>query len=232
MAKNKTLKEATAMLRGLFSKVAALSFSQFEDEEGNVYQYSVLEVGAEVFKAGSEGSEPAADGEYKVDEYTSIKVEGGVISEVHSTKDEEIVEESDMDFKAKVAKRLKATGKFEDAELDAILEEIVEAKEEMVEVAEEVADTADEAELLTEIVEGVAALVEEVVEVKEEIEKAKEELDEAEAEIEALKEGFSKFSKLPATKAKFAKEIESRFNPNSDLNKKAIQGIFSKINKK
>lgn len=86
------LREATAGLKALFS-AAKMMFSQFEDADGNVYQYSELVVGAEVFKASGDGSEPAPDGEYQVDELTKIVVKNGVIEEVISDAPVDQVEE-------------------------------------------------------------------------------------------------------------------------------------------
>lgn len=231
MNKTNLIKEATATLKTLFSSVAKLSLSQFEDAEGNIYQYSVLEVGAEVFIATAEGSELAPDGEYKVDEQTTIKVEDGKITEVIKIEaegegSEEIkIEEDSIDFKSKLKKKLKATGKFNEEELESILESIVEESEELEEVAEEVAESAEEAELLSTLVEGVTALIEEVKEVKED-------LDEAEAKVEMLEEAFSKINKLPATSSKLPKSVSSVVEPNRDVNFKELQSIFSSMSKK
>lgn len=232
MNKSNLLKEATATLKALFSSVAKLSLSQFEDAEGNVYQYSVLEVGAEVFVATAEGSELAPDGEYKVDELTTIKVEEGKISEVIKEEKEEVVDGDEEiiveaeDFKGQLKNKLKATGKFEDAELDAILEEIVSAPEVLDEKVEEVAETEDEAELLHTLVEGVSALIEEVKEVKSD-------LEEAEAKVEVLEEAFSAMSKQPAKESKLPKlgSVQTLLDPNKTDNLNQIQSIFSKISK-
>jgi len=229
MNKSNLLKEATATLKALFSSVAKLSLSQFEDSDGNVYQYSVLEVGAEVFIATAEGSELAPDGVYKVDELTTIKVEDGKITEVIKEEKEvvdgeEIIVEAE-DFKGQLRNKLKATGKFEDAELDAILEEIVYAPEVLEEKVEEVAETEDEAELLHTLVEGVTALIEEVKEVKAD-------LEEAEAKVEVLEEAFSAMSKQPAKDSKLPKSVSSILEPNKDANFKELQSIFSSMSKK
>src|SRR5690606_33411500 len=229
MNKSNLLKEATATLKALFSSVAKLSLSQFEDADGNVYQYSVLEVGAEVFVATAEGSELAPDGEYKVDELTTIKVEDGKISEVIKEEKEvidgeEIIVEAE-DFKGQLKNKLKATGKFEDAELDAILEEIVSTPEVLDEKVEEVAETEDEAELLHTLVEDVSALIEEVKEVKSD-------LEEAEAKVEVLEEAFSAITKQPAKESKLPKSVSGIVEPNKDVNFKELQSIFSSMSKK
>lgn len=231
MNKTNLLKDATATLKALFSSVAKLSLSQFEDADGKIYQYSVLEVGAEVFVATAEGSELAPNGEYKVDELTSIKVEDGKITEVISEKEEEVenpeveVEIIGEDFKSKLKSKLKATGKFNDEELESILEGIIEEPEVLEAKVEEVAESAVEAELLTTLVEGVSALIEEVKEVKAD-------LDEAEAKVEVLEEAFSALSKQPATQSKLPKSVSNIVEPNKDGNFKELQSIFSSMGKK
>lgn len=231
MNKTNLLKEATATLKALFSSVAKLSLSQFEDADGKIYQYSVLEVGAEVFVATADGSELAPNGEYKVDELTTIKVEDGKITEVIKIEEEvegqpEVIEvESPIDFKGQLKNKLKGTGKFEDAEIDALLEDIVASPEEMEAKVEEVADTEAESELLQTLVDGVSALIEEVKEVKAD-------LDEAEAKVEVLEEAFSAISKQPAKESKLPKSVSSIVEPNKEGNFKELQSIFSSMSKK
>lgn len=232
MTKKSLLKEALESLRTTFSTVSKLAFAQFEDEDGNVYQYSVLEVGAEVFKAGADGSEPAPNGEYKVDENTTITVEEGRITDIKKFEKEADGKESEAEVEVKsdefsgdLRSKLKATGKFEDAELDALLEDFVDSEAEKVVVAEEVAESEAEAELITELVEGVSALVEEVKQEKAEIAEVK-------AEIEALKDGFAKFSQ-----SKVESKLEGKFKldvlePNKESNRKDLQSIFSRIGNK
>src|SRR5690625_4737822 len=87
---NSKFLDLVKQLRGAFN-ATRLELSQFEDSEGHLYQYSVLEVGAEVFEATAEGSIPASDGVYEVDAYTTIKVEDGKISEIE-VKEEEVEE--------------------------------------------------------------------------------------------------------------------------------------------
>lgn len=227
MTKKSLLKEALESLKSTFSTVSKLAFAQFEDEDGNVYQYSVLEVGAEVFKAGADGSEPAPSGEYKVDENTTITVEEGRITDIKKFEKEAEaeVEVKEEEFSGDLRSKLKATGKFEDAELDALLEDFVDSEAEKVEVAEEVAESEAEAELITELVEGVSALVEEVKQEKAEIAEVK-------AEIEALKDGFAKFSQSKVEsklKGKFKLDV---MEPNKEANNKNLQSIFSRIGNK
>lgn len=124
MMKKSKLKESVEALKALFSATVKLVFSQFEDEDGNVYQYSVLEKGAEVFKAGADGVEPAPNGEYKIDEITSIVVVDGLIDEVKSEEVEEVKVEAeiveDEDMKEFTDETLKA---FE--ELKAMYDELL-----------------------------------------------------------------------------------------------------------
>lgn len=233
MNKTNLLKEATATLKALFSSVAKLSLSQFEDADGKIYQYSVLEVGAEVFIATAEGSELAPNGEYKVDDQTTIKVEDGKITEVIKIEDEgegsEVIkiEDDSIDFKGQLKNKLKATGKFEDAEIDTLLEDISFAPEELEAKVEEVAETEAESELFQTLVDGVTALIEEVKEVKSD-------LDEAEAKVEMLEEAFSKINQSPAKESKLPKAnaVTSLVEPNKDANIKEVQSIFSKMNTK
>lgn len=228
MAKKVNLtSKALETLKALFSSVS-LGFSQFEDGEGNIYQYSVLEVGAEVFIATAEGSEPAPDGEYEVDEVTSIKVEEGLITEVNkveeeqeevSGEEEEVVEVDVLsDFKKVLSSKLKRTGKFSDEELA----ELLEYEEDLEELVEEVAETEEEEELLGEVVSGVTNLIAENKEVKDEVEELKE-------EIEALKEGFSKLASEPVKTSK--KVSFNSFDNDNKEGKAALQGVFSRITK-
>lgn len=227
MAKKVNLtSKALETLKALFSSVS-LGFSQFEDGEGNIYQYSVLEVGAEVFIATAEGSEPAPDGEYEVDEVTSIKVEDGLITEVNKVEEEqeEVSEEEEVvevdvlsDFKKALSSKLKSTGKFSDEELA----ELLEYEEELEELVEEVAETEEEEELLGEVVSGVTNLIAENKEVKDEVEELKE-------EIEALKEGFSKLASEPVKTSK--KVSFNSFDNDNKEGKAALQGVFSRITK-
>ena len=138
MKKNKTIKEAVSALKALFAATVSLTFSQFEDKDGNIYQYSVLEKGAEVFKAGSEGTEPAPDGEYKVDEFTTIIVKDSVIEEVITKEEvkeevpaeleEVVVTEEDVDMKEFTETVLKAFEELKEkySQLEAKVAEIEE----------------------------------------------------------------------------------------------------------
>ncbi|HLS53716.1 MAG TPA: hypothetical protein VK031_07065 [Tissierellaceae bacterium] len=224
MAKKVNLtSKALETLKALFSSVS-LGFSQFEDGEGNIYQYSVLEVGAEVFIATAEGSEPAPDGEYKVDEVTSIKVEDGLITEVNKEEKEESEEEEVVevdvlsDFKKALSSKLKGTGKFSDEELA----ELLEYEEDLEELVEEVAETEEEEELLGEVVSGITNLITENKEVKDEVEELKE-------EIEALKEGFSKLASEPVKTSK--KVSFNSFDNDNKEGKATLQSVFSRITK-
>jgi|SRR5690625_1574320 len=224
MAKKVNLtSKALETLKALFSSVS-LGFSQFEDGEGNIYQYSVLEVGAEVFIATAEGSEPAPDGEYKVDEVTSIKVEDGLITEVNKEEKEESEEEEVVevdvlsDFKKALSSKLKGTGKFSDEELA----ELLEYEEDLEELVEEVAETEEEEELLGEVVSGITNLITENEEVKDEVEELKE-------EIEALKEGFSKLASEPVKTSK--KVSFNSFDNDNKEGKATLQSVFSRITK-
>ena len=123
MKKNKTIKEAVSALKALFAATVSLTFSQFEDKDGNIYQYSVLEKGAEVFKAGSESTEPAPDGEYKVDEFTTIIVKDSVIEEVINK--EEVKEE--------VPAELEEAPVVEDVDMKEFTETVLKAFEELKE---------------------------------------------------------------------------------------------------
>ena len=201
MKKNKTIKEAVSALKALFAATVSLTFSQFEDRDGNIYQYSVLEKGAEVFKAGSESTEPAPDGEYKVDEFTTIIVKDSVIEEV-ITK-EEVKEEVP-------------------AELEEVVTEVVEDVD-MKEFTETVLKAFEE------LKEKYSQLEAKVAEIEEKITKVEDEVKE---DIEAISEGFSKLSNLPASKSRIVKtDVEQFLDPNKGANISALQSAFSKIKK-
>lgn len=204
MKKNKTIKEAVSALKALFAATVSLTFSQFEDKDGNIYQYSVLEKGAEVFKAGSEGTEPAPDGEYKVDEFTTIIVKDSVIEEV-ITK-EEVKEEVP-------------------AELEEVVAPVTEVDEDvdMKEFTETVLKTFEE------LKEKYSQLEAKVAEIEGRITKVEDEVKE---DIEAISEGFSKLSNSPASKSRIVKtDVEQFLDPNKGANISALQSAFSKIKK-
>ena len=204
MKKNKTIKEAVSALKALFAATVSLTFSQFEDRDGNIYQYSVLEKGAEVFKAGSESTEPAPDGEYKVDEFTTIIVKDSVIEEV-ITK-EEVKEEVPAELEEVVAP---VTEEVEDVDMKEFTETVLKAFEELK--------------------EKYSQLEAKVAEIEGKITKVEDEVKE---DIEAISEGFSKLSNSPASKSRIVKtDVEQFLDPNKGANISALQSAFSKIKK-
>lgn len=206
MKKNKTIKEAVSALKALFAATVSLTFSQFEDKDGNIYQYSVLEKGAEVFKAGSEGTEPAPDGEYKVDEFTTIIVKDSVIEEV-ITK-EEVKEEVPAELEEVVAP---VTEVVEDEDVD-----MKEFTETVLKAFEELKEKYSQLEAKVAEIEGKITKVE----------------DEVKEDIEAISEGFSKLSNSPASKSRIVKtDVEQFLDPNKGANISALQSAFSKIKK-
>lgn len=217
MSNRKFFKDAVSRLRAAFADVR-LSLSQFEDEDGNVYQYSVLEVGADVYKAGSEGSEPAPNGEYKINDTTSIVVEDGKIAEIKEEELEEAPASSDVeDASEEVAsdfgKRLRT--KLQDGEMEEFFEELIAGQEILVAKVEEL-----EAEI--DALEG------DVEEVEKKAEDAVVAAEEAEKAVETIEEGFHKFSKTNAGSKLNLSVIESQFNPNGASNAAKLQSYFSK----
>ena len=207
MTKKNFLKLAAERLYTMFGE--ALKFSQFTDADGNVYQYSTLEVGADVSIAGAEGSEPAPNGEYKVDDTTSIVVEDGKIAEV---KVDESKESADDTLEVEAAE-------------DTISEEAPVAEEEV---------SADYEAFIEQLLSGMEALSARVDELESKVNsvdaKAEDAIaaaEDAEDKAEAVAEGFSKMTKESKGSKLSFNAIESKFEPNKNKNVSALQSYFA-----
>lgn len=156
-------------------KKALLSLKEVSTKEGVtlITDEDTFEVGMEVFVDGTEGLEPAKDGEYTVDD-NIVTVEGGKIVSIveppiEQPTEEEVVEEV-----------------VEEPVTEEVVEEVVEtpANEETTEeVTEEVTEVEDKDEKISEL-EGIIEEQKTLIEtLKAENEDLKKKLEEPAAEL-------------------------------------------------
>ncbi|WP_313235744.1 hypothetical protein [Sphingobacterium multivorum] len=106
-------------------------FEIVQDTEGKTLQYPALEVGAPVTIGDGEGGEVASDGNYQIDESTSIVVKDGVIESIDQPEvaEESAEEMNDEDANASadnsdVAQKVIEVADAVQAQVDAINEEV------------------------------------------------------------------------------------------------------------
>lgn len=111
--------------------VIKYKFEIVEDTAGQTIQYPALEVGAPVTVGDSEGGEVAPDGNYQIDEKTSIVVKDGVIESIDAP---EVAEELESEENApetnnEVAEQVIAVVEEAQAQIESLNTEIAELKE-------------------------------------------------------------------------------------------------------
>ena len=193
------IKSATERLNAMFSSVVKMKFNQFVSEDGTMYQYSVIEEGAEVYEATADGSEPAGDGEYVIDG-VNVVVKDGKIESFSTPEAEEVV--------------------MEEQEEEDVKEEISEEQE-----GEQEVDLEEEYAAVANVIENFESILSQLSEALSRIETLESTVKAKEGEFKMLEEAFSKFSQTPK---KSRTDLKSVLSNTSTNRIESIQNAFGK----